>query len=193
MLFEGVVQLNSRQRPARLLQHQVGHPLASKRRRQVDLAALIRRDGGPLRRRASRGDEALDEHHHVLVVGVGAVGLEHRELRVVTRRKALVAKDAPDLVHALDPTHHQPLEGQFLGDPQEEVAMQCVVVGYERLRVPAARNFLQHRSLDLEIAALVEVAAAGADDARSLLEDFPEQQGLFRQLVSRAGELGANP
>merc|ERR1711927_41071 len=42
--------------------------------------------------------EGLGELHHALVVRVGLVDLDGRELGVVPRRHALVAEDAPELV-----------------------------------------------------------------------------------------------
>ena len=47
-------------------------------------------------------DEVLDQRHRVLVVHVGLVCLEHRELGVMARRDALVAETAVQLVHTIE-------------------------------------------------------------------------------------------
>src|SRR5205814_8833996 len=52
------------------------------------------------------GDEGLGERHHVVVVGVGLVELEHRELRIPARADALVAEHASDLEHLLRSEEH---------------------------------------------------------------------------------------
>ena len=56
----------------------------------------------------------------VVVVGVGLVPLEHRELGVVLGRDALVAEVLADLVDALEAADDQPLEVELGGDPQVE-------------------------------------------------------------------------
>ena len=77
---------------------------------QADDLALIGHVGG---RKHLHGDEAvqlLDKVHHAEVVRVGLIHLHGGELGVVARVHALVAEDAPDLVHALQAAHDQPLE-----------------------------------------------------------------------------------
>ena len=73
-------------------------------------------------------------------------------------REPLVAEVLADLVDALEPADDQALEVQLVGDPQEEVAVELVVVGHERPRQRAAVERLEDRGLDLEEAALVEPA-----------------------------------
>jgi hypothetical protein len=51
-----------------------------------------------------------------VVVAVGLVPLEHRELGVVLVRDALVAEVLAELVHALEPADDQPLQVQLGGD-----------------------------------------------------------------------------
>ena len=99
-----------------------------------------------------------------VVVRVGLVPLEHRELGVVLVRDALVAEVLADLVDPLEPAHDQALEVELVGDPQEQVAVERVVVGHERARERAAVERLEDRRLDLEEAALVEPAP----DARTI-------------------------
>ena len=82
-------------------------------------------------------------------------------------RHALVAEVLADLVHALEPADDQPLQVQLVGDPQEEVAVELVVVGHEGPRQRAAVERLEDRGLDLEEAALVEPAADRAHDLAS--------------------------
>ena len=77
---------------------------------------------------------------------------------------ALVAEVLADLVDALEAAHDQALQVQLVGDPQEQVAVELVVVGHERPRQRAAVERLEDRRLDLEEAALVEPAPDGADD-----------------------------
>ena len=52
----------------------------------------------------------LHQLHHGLVIAVGLVSLEHRELGVVLARQTFVAKVAPDLEHAVHAAHEQALE-----------------------------------------------------------------------------------
>ena len=121
--------------------------------------ALVRQ-----RRRARRiswpscDEQLLGERHQVVVVGVGLVELEHRELGVVLRRDPLVAEVAVDLVDALEAADDQALQVQLGRDAQVEVHVERVVVGDEGPRRGAAGDRLHHRRLDLEEAARVEEA-----------------------------------
>jgi hypothetical protein len=131
------------------------------------------REGG-----AGGGDDhRLGEVHHVVVVGEGLVGLQHRELGVVPGVDALVAEDAPDLEHPLHATDDQPLEMQLQGDPQVQVEVERVVVGHERPRRRPALDALQHRALDLDEAAAGEVLAEGTDGG------VPDPEDLAGALV----------
>ncbi len=106
----------------------------------------------------ARGDELLDELRHVEVVGVGLVGLEHRELGVVAGRDPLVAEDPADLKDTLEAPDHEALQIELGRDPQREVGVQRVVVGEEGLGVGPSGERLQHRRLDLDEAERVEDA-----------------------------------
>ena len=75
----------------------------------------------------------LGQVHDLVVRRVGLVQLEHGELGVVPRRHALVAEVAVDLVDALEAADDQALEVQLRRDAQEQVEVERVVVGHERL------------------------------------------------------------
>ena len=141
------------------------------RRPQVDLVAAEVRDetahgfGG-------RAHERLDHGHDVVVVDVGFVGLEHRELGVVLEAHALVAEVLAHLVDAVDAADDAALEVELDGDAQVEVALELVVVGHEGPRHGAAVERLQDGRLDLDEAALVEESPDGRDDAGTLDEDL---------------------
>ena len=117
------------------------------------------------------GDQQLEVVRGLLVVGVGLVPLEHRELGVVLVRDALVAEVLAELVDAVDAADDEALEVELGRDPQVEVAVEGVVVGGEGPRQGAAVERLQDRRLDLDEAVLVEPAAdlgdrAGAERGR---------------------------
>ena len=78
--------------------------------------------------------QLLGQRHQLLVVGVGLVELEHRELGVVLRRDALVPEVARDLVDALEAADDEPLQIQLRRDAQEEIHVERVVVRHERPR-----------------------------------------------------------
>src|SRR5215207_4324416 len=79
-------------------------------------------------------DQLLQFRRYVLVVGVGLVPLEHRELGVVLVGDALVAEVLAELVDLLQAAHDQPLQVELGGDPQVELAVEGVVLGHERAR-----------------------------------------------------------
>ena len=84
------------------------------------------------------------------------------------RADALVAEDPADLVDLFDAADQQPLQVQLQGDAQEQVDVEGVVVRDERPGRGAAGDGVQRRRLHLEEAAVVEVAADGADDQHAL-------------------------
>ena len=127
----------------------------------------------PSTRSADLGDEQLEVVGGLLVVGVGLVPLEHRELGVVLVRDALVAEVLAELVDAIDAADDQALQVELGGDPQVEVAVEGVVVGREGPGQGAAVERLQDRRLDLDEAVFVEPAAHLADGARPEREDAP--------------------
>jgi hypothetical protein len=119
-------------------------PDAAIRRGEVDLAGVVRQVLPP------RAAAAPRPAHDVLVVRVGLVPLDHRELGVVLVGDALVAEVLAQLVDALQAADDEALEVQLGGDAQVEVAVQRVVVGDERARQRAAVERLQDRRLDLD-------------------------------------------
>ena len=128
---------------------------------------------------ASRlGDHLLDHRHDVVVVDVGLVGLEHRELGVVLEAHALVAEVLADLVDAVDAADDAALEVQLGGDAQVEVALELVVVGDEGPGQGAAVERLQHRRLDLDEAAGVEEARASRAMMRARLTNTSRDSSL---------------
>ena len=117
-----------------------------------------------------RGGHLFDHRHHVVVVHVGLVGLEHRELGIVLEAHALVAEVLAHLVDAVDAADDAALEVQLGGDAQVQVTLELVVMGDERPRQGAAVERLQHGRLDLDETAPVEKLADGANDAGALHE-----------------------
>ena len=111
--------------------------------------------------------QPLDQLHQLVVVGVGPIQLEHRELGVVAGREPLVAEIAVDLVHALEAADDQALEVQLGRDAQVHVLIERVVVRLERPRRRAAGNRLHHRRLDFHEIERIEIVAQVAHDARA--------------------------
>ena len=147
-----------------------GDPLPGRREVDLDPVALdLRR---PVDALGDVGDELLEPRGGVLVVGVGLVPLEHRELGVVLERDPLVAEVLAELVDAVDPADDQALQVELGGDPQVEVAVERVVVGGERARQRAAVERLQDRGLDLDEALGVEPLADRGDRQAPLAEQL---------------------
>ena len=122
-------------------------------------------------------DQRLGQVHHRVVVAVGLVGLEHRELGVVLRADPLVAEDPADLEDPLHAADQQPLQVQLEGDPQEEVDVERVVVRDERPGRRAAGDRLHRRRLDLDEPALGQDPAERRDDLRAAQERRPSTRG----------------
>src|SRR6185437_9031308 len=101
-------------------------------------------------------DQCLRQPHHVLVIGIGLVQLEHGEFRVVSPIHAFVSEVVADLVYPLESADQEPLEVELVRDSQIERHIQSMVVGYEGPRSGAAIQGLQNRRFHLHEPALVE-------------------------------------
>ena len=95
-----------------------GHRGPAPRRGEVQGALPHAHLGAPGRGCGRRGGDLLDERHHVGVVGVGLVELQHGELGAVAGRQALVAEDAAEFEDPGEAADHEPLQVQLGGDPQ---------------------------------------------------------------------------
>ena len=116
-------------------------------------------------------DEGLGQVHHRVVVAIGLVGLEHRELGVMPRAEPLVAINPADLEDPFHPADQEPLQVQLGRDPQEQVDVQRVVMGDERPGRRPAGDRLHRGRLDLDEAPLGHGLAERRDDLR------PAQEG----------------
>ena len=157
---------------AGVLADEVEQPPSRPRGRELDRRAVGDGDG----RRAgglpgALGDELLGEAFHVGVVAERLVALEHRELGVVARREALVAEHPADLEDPFEAADEEPLEVQLERDAQAERHVERVVIGGERPGGGAAGFGVQHRGLDLDVAALDEERPDGGDHREPDRED----------------------
>ncbi len=143
------------------------------RQLEVDRSAMTVGHGG-----ASGAPRGL-EHHLAgevcdrVVVAVGLVELEHRELRRVRGVHALVAEDAADLEDPVDPADHEPLEVELQRDAQRHVEVERVEVRRERSCSRASVHRLQHRGLDLDEVVGVQHVAHRAHDRGPVADHAP--------------------
>ena len=158
---------------------QLGNHLdSSERRPEVDAERRALRgrvvDGRAARdARDELAEQVLREVHEVVVVRVGPVELDARELGVVRHVDALVAELAAELVDAVEAADDEHLEVELRGDAQEHVEVEVVVVRLERAGGRAAGDDVHHGRLNLEEAAGVQVGSEEGDDLRARLEDLP--------------------
>ena len=134
---------------------------ATPRRFEIDLMPAKLRDRRSERLERDLLEHRLDPVHRVAEVGVCLVPLEHRELRLVLVRDALVAEVLADLVDPLEATDDEPLEVELGRDAQVEIGVELVRVRDERMREGAAVVRLKNRCLDLHEPLCVEVATYG--------------------------------
>ena len=124
-----------------------------------------------------KGYKFLGQAHQVVVVCVGLVELQHRELGVVLGADAFIAEVAVDLVHAVEPTDYQPLQVKLRCDAHREWDVESVVVGLEGPGRSAACDGVQHRRLYFEVATRIEEVAKSSQNRRALDEDLTNVPG----------------
>ncbi len=114
---------------------------------------------------------ALCQGHHVMVVCVGLVRLQHGEFRIVMRGDALIAEILADLVDSIQPAHDEPLQIELVGDAQVYLLIQGVVVSGEGSRHRPSIHGLENRCLHLDEPAGIHEATQGGDDVTAQDED----------------------
>ena len=109
------------------------------------------------------GDHVFYHLHNVVVVGVGLVAFDSGELGIVIVVESFVTEQAPDLEYPFDSPDDQFFKIELGGYPQEQVAVELVVVGFERgcLRAGGDRN--QDWSFDLDKTTAVHEFPHGPD------------------------------
>ena len=136
------------------------------RRREIDLVLSVPHGRSAEYLAGERGEELLDERHHVGVIPVRRVAFEHREFGIVRPVHPLVAEILRELEHALHPADDEALEIELVRDAEIEIDVERVVMRDERARERPAVERLQDRGLDLDEAALDEKPAHRLDDPR---------------------------
>ena len=144
-------------------------------------------------------DELFRHIHQVVVVGIRPVELARRELGVVGKVNALISELATNLVDTLQATDNQHLEVQLRSNTHEQVHVQLIVMGDERLGRRTTGDSVHHGRLDLgEIAVIKEVPDVldnlGTGDenvARGVVHDqIQVPLAVTRLLVSETVEIG---
>src|SRR5437868_7749251 len=141
------------------------------RRREGNRLAVERDLGAANRLLRDKRQHLLGERHQVVVVRVGPVELEHRELGIVLRRDPFVPEVAVDLEYALDAADRQALQVQLRRDAHEQTHVERVVMRDEGPRQRAAGDRLHHQRFDFQEATLRKELAHRRNDAAADLED----------------------
>ena len=85
---------------------------------EIDLLALIGQQVPTHDSIAEAREHRLDEIHHLQVVPVGGIALEHRELRIVGAVHALVPEILAEFEDAFEPADYEPLEVELVRDAE---------------------------------------------------------------------------
>src|SRR6185503_1600151 len=112
----------------------------------------------------------LAEIHHVVHVSVGPVKLEHRELRIVSCRDALVAKVAIELKNFFEAADEQTFQIQLGRNARVEIDVERIVMCLERTRRGAGGEWRQHRSLYFNVTVVFENSTQLAHCRRASFE-----------------------
>src|SRR5215469_5740140 len=101
----------------------------------------------------------LCERHQVVIIGIGLIELQYRELWIVLRRDTLVAKVAINLVNTLEPSDNQPFQVQLRSNTKIKIDVESVVVREEQTRHRSASDRLHHRGLNFDVATRIQKRA----------------------------------
>ena len=139
----------------------------------VVLEPLDRRLDLDAGRAEDRGDHAVHERDHVLLLDERHLHVELGELGLAVGAQVLVAEAARDLVVALEAADHQDLLEE-LGRLRQRVPRAALEpAGHEEVARALGRRARHHRRLDLEEALGVQVVADAGDHVVAQLEAAP--------------------
>ncbi len=136
----------------------------------VVLEPLERRLHLDSRRGEDRGDHAVDERDHVLLLDERELHVELGELGLAVRAQVLVPEAARDLVVALEAADHQDLLEELRRLRQRVPRAALESARHEEVACALGRRAGHHRRLDLEEALLVQVVAYAGDHVVAKLE-----------------------
>ena len=112
-------------------------------------------------------DEVARQVGHAVIVRVGLIGLQRRELGAVGGVHALVTEIAVDFEDAVHAADDRALEVDLRRDAQVELGIERIHVRREGAGSRATVDHLQHRRLKLDVVAAEEVFAKRAVDSRA--------------------------
>ncbi|CAB4827063.1 unannotated protein [freshwater metagenome] len=92
----------------------------------------------------------LNEFHHVDVIGIGLIHLEHRELGIVLRTHPLIAKDSAQLKDAIHAANDESLQEEFRRNPHHQVLAESIVPSHKWTRSRSPSIGRKHRSFDFK-------------------------------------------
>src|SRR5918995_155660 len=148
-----------------------GHP--AERRREIECLAVVLEYRGIQAVLYHTRDQVLGQTHHVGVIGIGLVQLEHGEFRIVSPVHPFVSEVVADFVYPLQSADQQPLEIQLIGYSEVQRHVQGVVMRDERLSRRASVQGLKNRGFHFQKAALVQEASHEGGGFRAEHEHVP--------------------
>src|SRR5438270_11459849 len=101
-------------------------------------------------------DHFFSEIGHLVEIGVGPIGFEHGEFRIVFSGNTFVAKVTINLEYLVEATDEQPLEVQFRCNPQIKIKTECLVMRAKRFGRGTTGNALKHWSFHFQKAAFFQ-------------------------------------
>ena len=115
-------------------------------------------------------NQFFDEIRHFFEVGIGPIGLEHREFGIVFPGNSFIPKVAVDLEHLVESAYEQTFQMKLQCNAQIEIDAKCVVMCFERFGRRASSRRLQNWCLHFNKAAFLEKAASFANNRDPFLE-----------------------
>ena len=144
------------------------HAEAAERRRQIEITAVIADFQRSVDFLAGRGDQVFGHIHHAVIIRIGLIELDHRELWIVTNVNALVAEIAADFVHALQTADNQAFQIKLRRDAQKEIHVESIVVSYKGTRRRSAGNDVEQRGFHFNVIQLIQLPAENGNNLRAL-------------------------
>src|SRR3990172_8418475 len=117
-------------------------------------------------------DHLFAKVHHLVYVRIGPVKLQHRELRIVARRNALITEVAIQLKDFFKTADKQTFQVEFRRNARVEIDVQRVMMGLKRPRSRACCQWREHGGLNFKIAVILQNSSQFANDRSATLKDL---------------------
>ena len=141
---------------------------------QIHFHSVVGDGSGTKHRLSHMTVKVFGKIHHAVVVGVSLVQLHQGKFRIVTGIQTFVAEHPADLINSFQAADDQPLQVQLQGDPQFQIFVEGVEVGFKGTSSGASGVVYQNGGFHFHEPFSRQIGADGGNDLGALHKSVPD-------------------